>query len=207
MSRIPLHLLYPLQIALKLRNFVETGTYYGETTSLMAPVFDAVHTIELDPQMAARSRQQFQAVSNVTCWEGDSSAILPMLISKLDAPTAFWLDGHYSGPGTACGTLECPLLGELTALQRFPHHGLILIDDARYFVNPPPPPHDTSHWPTLGQLMEIAKENAEQRWLLVDDVIAIIPMTEHTEVWYRHWRDLPIGRRSRLLHEGANRVA
>jgi hypothetical protein len=52
----------------------------------------------------------------------------------IDAPATFWLDGHYSGAGTAKGKTNTPLLQELDHIGS--HHiktHTILIDDVRQF--------------------------------------------------------------------------
>ena len=47
-------------------------------------------------------------------------------------PAVFWLDGHYSGEGTASGEKETPLALELTALAAHPvKDHIVLMDDAR----------------------------------------------------------------------------
>lgn len=48
----------------------------------------------------------------------------------------FWLDGHYSGEGTAKGDKETPILEELKCiLNKNDYKHVILIDDARLFGN------------------------------------------------------------------------
>jgi hypothetical protein len=48
----------------------------------------------------------------------------------------FWLDGHYSGHGTACGEQVSPILKELNIIKcQSRHDHCILIDDVRLFVD------------------------------------------------------------------------
>ncbi|MBI2810892.1 MAG: hypothetical protein HYX67_08705, partial [Candidatus Melainabacteria bacterium] len=50
----------------------------------------------------------------------------------IDAPATFWLDGHYSGPGTAMGNSNTPLLEELKHIAQHPiKTHTLLIDDIR----------------------------------------------------------------------------
>jgi hypothetical protein len=62
---------------------------------------------------------------------GDSSTVL----EKFDFSTAktIFLDAHYSGPGTAHGKMETPLLEELSVLAKSILHfeTVIIIDDIR----------------------------------------------------------------------------
>jgi hypothetical protein len=60
---------------------------------------------------------------------------MPQIVAKLDGPTLFWLDGHYSGGDTAQGDLNCPVWGELEAIfaPEMKQPFVVLIDDARCF--------------------------------------------------------------------------
>jgi hypothetical protein len=63
---------------------------------------------------------------------GDSAVLLPRVLTGLTGPALFWLDGHYSGPGTARGAKDTPLEAELAAITSHPLAGhVVLIDDAR----------------------------------------------------------------------------
>lgn len=109
---------------------VETGTYLGSMTMEMRSHFRAVHTIELDPALASRARRLFRGDPHVTVWEGDSAAVLPRVIERLDGRTLFWLDAHHSGGFTARGLLETPLAAELDCLLSRPPGDVVLVDDA-----------------------------------------------------------------------------
>ena len=51
------------------------------------------------------------------------------------APALFWLDAHYSGPITARGVLDTPIVQELAAIRAHPVAGhVVLIDDMRDFT-------------------------------------------------------------------------
>ena len=63
---------------------------------------------------------------------GDSAEVLPRIVAAIREPILFWLDGHYSGEGTAHGAAETPLPEELRAIARRGHPGdVVLVDDAR----------------------------------------------------------------------------
>jgi hypothetical protein len=55
------------------------------------------------------------------------------LIPQIAEPVHFFLDAHHSGPGTAFGKKETPLLEELEAISRFKLsvETVIVIDDCR----------------------------------------------------------------------------
>jgi hypothetical protein len=114
----------------RLRVFVETGTFVGSTVAALAPEFDECTTIELSPVYHARAAARFQSAPHVVCLEGDSSIILPKVLTTLDQPTLFWLDAHTSGGDTA--NSRDPIMDELTAILAHPIQGhVVLIDDAR----------------------------------------------------------------------------
>jgi hypothetical protein len=48
--------------------------------------------------------------------QGDSGKELPKIVTQLDTPAIFWLDGHYSAGITAKGDTECPIFEELEAI-------------------------------------------------------------------------------------------
>ncbi len=118
----------------RLRVLIETGTFEGEMVRKCQGAFREIYTIELDPDYARRAQRRFARLPNVHVMEGDSTRRLPELLSAVREPALFWLDGHYSGSGTALGEKETPLLEELDAIRR---HGIqdhvILIDDVRCF--------------------------------------------------------------------------
>src|SRR5579871_2612293 len=93
-----------------LRLFVETGTYVGDTIAALHGSFEHLHSIELSRELYERVFDRFGDDPKVTLWHGDSGDILPHLLPRLDAPTLFWLDGHYSGGTTARGVEDTPIL-------------------------------------------------------------------------------------------------
>lgn len=118
-----------------LRVFVETGTLYGDTLAALRGDFDELHSIELGDELYAAAAARFAGDQGITVWHGDSGELLARVLAQIDAPALFWLDGHYSGQGTARGREDTPVRRELEHIARHPlrerHH--IIIDDLRYF--------------------------------------------------------------------------
>lgn len=112
---------------------VETGTCLGDMVHATRDAFGAIHTIELSPLYAARSRARLKGLPHVTIHEGDSGTLLPQIVSALKVPALFWLDAHYSGGTTAQGAEHSPIARELKSISGGPAHGL-LIDDVREFI-------------------------------------------------------------------------
>ena len=95
---------------------VESGTFLGDTCRFLSRRGYAVTTIELDPQLAAFARLRFAGNKNVRVVEGDSGELLAEIATALDKPALYYLDGHYSGPGTAKAVLETPIMHEIKAV-------------------------------------------------------------------------------------------
>ena len=116
--------------------FVETGTYFGETTAAIAAIPGVqIHTIELSRELHGRALARFRHAPNVRCWRGDSLDVLADVLKQVDQPAVFWLDGHWSGGETALGRKACPALEELFAILSRPNPGhTLLINDMRNFA-------------------------------------------------------------------------
>jgi len=123
---------------------VETGTNLGWSTETITKIFPEVYTIEIVPALHERAQRTF----NCTCILGDSATELPNVISRLDRPTVFFLDAHWSGDSTTdwsassfsgygvdtgMGDEQVPLLREIEAIVLFPHRCAVYIDDMDKF--------------------------------------------------------------------------
>jgi len=113
---------------------VETGTYKGEMIAAMKGDFRKLYSIELSDHFFEDAVQRFCTEHKITILHGDSGQVLEKLVPKLDGPTLFWLDGHYSAGMTARGDKDTPVIEELGhILGRDDLRCAILIDDARCF--------------------------------------------------------------------------
>lgn len=149
---------------------IETGTYRGDMVAAMLPFFRRIVTVELDPELAAGAAERFGNHPQVAVIEGDAGGALADLLPDLDQRCAFWLDGHYSGPGTALGSRPTPILAELDAIashRRRDH--VILIDDARCFDG-------TDGYPSVDHVVERLRSiNPWYRISVRDDAIRALP--------------------------------
>jgi hypothetical protein len=151
-----------------LRTLVETGTYRGGTIEALKDRFARIYSVELDDALYARARARFAGMAHVTLLHGDSADVLPALLPRLTGPALFWLDGHYSGPGTAKGRKETPIVEEIRAVLTHPIPGhVILIDDARVFGAWP-------DYPTLDEFRTlITTDRPGLTFHVEDDIIRI----------------------------------
>lgn len=172
---VPQALARMLRDRLDLVRAIETGTYLGRGTRLLAEVFPEVVTIEVAPALARAAASRLASVAGVEVVEGSSRDVLPDLIDT-SCPTLYWFDGHWSGGATGGAADQCPVLAELAAAAGGHPDDCILVDDARLFLAPPPPPHDVSQWPTYREIEDaIRAARPAHRVLVAHDVIVAVP--------------------------------
>jgi hypothetical protein len=129
------------------RVFVETGTFAGGMIDAVKDRFTRIFSIELDPGWHARAVERFRADPHVTLLRGDSGVRLQEVLDSLAEPALFWLDAHYSGPVTARGAIDSPIVREMEAIRAHPVAGhVVLIDDMRDFQG-------RDGYPTVDELM------------------------------------------------------
>jgi hypothetical protein len=110
----------------RLRTFVETGTYDGDTSAEMAAFGLEVYTCELSPEFYLRCRVRFGDNPRIHLSLDDSRVWLPRVLgSLLTGPVLVWLDAHHSDAGSAPGY---PLAEELKHVRGC---DVTLIDDIR----------------------------------------------------------------------------
>jgi hypothetical protein len=164
--------------SLGLEVFVETGTFEGDTLEAMGSIFPERHSIELSPTLCARARERFEGKVGVHLYQGESPECLAEVRKALgERPALYWLDAHWcAGQDTAGEKSQCPLLQELRQLNPLRENDVVLIDDARLFLCPPPHPHEVSDWPALQEVLEAFLQiRRGHRLMVVDDVMVIYP--------------------------------
>jgi len=155
-----------------LKILVETGTYYGDMVEAMKGDFDRIFSIELSKELYERARERFRGETNIELIQGDSGIELANLINRIDQPTLFWLDSHYSAGVTAKGDTDTPIYEELAHIFNAQDKGhVIIIDDARCFGADPA-------YPTIEELREFIRSIRPNFNIAVkDDSIRVTPNT------------------------------
>jgi hypothetical protein len=176
---VPQELVLWARDALNVRTFVETGTNRAQTSVWAARHFSKVVTIEGQESLYRAALAAHGQVANLEFLHGDSRALLGPVLDKLNEPAVLWLDAHWCGEGTFGPTAECPLLEELERVnQSHPEH-VILIDDARLFVAPPPLPHAFEDWPGLLEVANKLSQGPTPRYSAIfEDVIVGVPLSK-----------------------------
>ena len=136
--------------------FIESGTHTGNTAKLVAEGGYKVVTIELMETLYNHSRTILEPLG-VTCRQGDSSVILGNILRATPIATNlfFWLDGHYSGIGTARGATDTSVSRELLIIEEhLPRaEGIVFIkvNDIHLFGK--------GDYPSMDQLANFASRN------------------------------------------------
>lgn len=121
----------------------------------------------------------------------DSRLELDGVMRSLDSPAIIWLDAHWNGPAPAGGGEddECPLLEEIRVVNRSPFQNVVLVDDARLFTSPPPPPHKPDQWPDLWAVLSALMAAPDRYIAICEDVIIAVPI-DAKEIVVRYCRDV-----------------
>ena len=154
-------------------HWIETGTLWGETTEFLSRKNIFVITIEGSKEIFDKAVSKFANNNFVEVIHGLSEEKIDFAITKIINNGAksicFWLDGHYSGPGTHQGPIDTPIISELAAIShRLTEltHVTVFIDDIRLF-NVGNKKHQD--YPNLEQLVEWALIN-KMYWTIELDI-------------------------------------
>jgi hypothetical protein len=172
---VPQNLVVRLAKEFNIATFVETGTHKGNTAVWAGEVFPKVVTIEASKLWHEKISERLAGLSNVRALLGASVEVLPGVVAELSAPALFWLDAHWSGRQTAGADAQCPLLGEIAAINASSLDHFILIDDARLFLSPPEPPHDVDQWPEIGAILAALNAARPKYAVVFEDAIIAVP--------------------------------
>lgn len=139
-------------------DFVETGTFLGDTAAFAAKYHPKVFTIEPQAELATNAQRRFKN-SNVTVRQGTSEAVLADVLRDLNGDITFWLDGHWSAGVTFKGEQVTPVIAELAIIESAATQFgkvAVFVDDARLFGGAPG--HEPGY-PHLSEVLNWARRN------------------------------------------------
>jgi hypothetical protein len=162
--------------------FVETGTFHGDTLESIKDKFDAIYSVELSSEHYAKAVTRFSDAPHIDIALGDSAEALAAWAPKLSRSSVFYfLDAHWCAAENTAGQIsQCPLLQEIGAIGHLNEQSVLVIDDARLFLAPPPEPHAVTQWPTLPELLDVMRQLAPAHLLMVlNDTFVLYPKALH----------------------------
>jgi hypothetical protein len=108
-------------------------------------------------------------------------------VLDLSKPTLFWLDGHYSGSGTARGDKDSPILEEIFQIYSGKNLGhVVLVDDIPCFGKYP-------NYPATQQLKEyVLSLNSDVTITIKYDIMIIMPKFSimNKNYWINYWTNI-----------------
>ena len=169
-----------------IKNFIETGTYEGKTTQWVSEHFTHVEAYD---KIHAETSTRLAHLQNVQFHLGDSSKLLPEIISGLDGLTLFFLDAHefywHQGQDGASSTKTIqwdlhPVLKELSSIiENFHENKVIIIDDMRLMTLLRYQYDCYLPYPKLSELLDVLDNTLE--FFLFHDCMVILPKEFYDE--------------------------
>lgn len=149
----------------KYQNFIETGTFMGETIFRLEPYFDKLYTIEIKKEFYENVKKKYSG-DKLSFFLGDSPDVLNELLPDIIGKSIIFLDGHWSAGNTGHGKKEVPLYEELNNIIL--HHkdeAIIIIDDVRLFEKREPKYYDWSDI-NIENILKIVKDRQTKGYFL-----------------------------------------
>jgi hypothetical protein len=174
---IPKRLVTLIKEHFAIDTFVETGTFKGQTASWAAGLFSEVYTIENSEELFGLLEKTLNNYKNIHKIFGNSASELEEIDAEIKNPAIFWLDAHWCGGNTYGAIDPCPLLKEIMIIQQSELNHIILIDDARLFLKPPPEPQDPDYWPGIKEITILLNKRDNYYTFVCEDVIVSMPVS------------------------------
>ena len=115
----------------KIKNFVETGTYHGETCFLTSQYFEKVFTVDICLDFINIAKERCKDKYNIVYHHDTSLNFLYNLLNNPEMNNqscVFFLDAHSNGD------VRSPILDELDLISRLSkNQNVYIIDDVRLF--------------------------------------------------------------------------
>lgn len=160
---IPQELVLAIKNHFGITDFIETGTYMGDTAKWAAKYFERVITFEASDEVYLELQKNELPV-NCMAIHGDSSKLIQNYIDK---DSIYYLDAHYSSGNTFN---SYPLLDEIKEINKKGFNDFIIIDDARFVLSK----WNNERYCTLTELLlELSKKDRYS--IVFDDMIISVP--------------------------------
>ena len=156
--------------------WIETGTYYGDTTKILSDIAEKVISIESDKRLYDLAIKKFENSKKINVINGESQNLLQDILKNesyknlclfLDAHTC--LDHITNKLVSKNETLETPIMIELNIIESYIkkfNNINILIDDIRLFDG------KTQNYPNINEIVDWARKN-NSSWFIEHDIFII----------------------------------
>ena len=156
--------------------WIETGTYYGDTTKILSDIAEKVISIESDKRLYDLAIKKFENSKKINVINGESQNLLQDILKNenyknlclfLDAHTC--LDHITNKLVSKNETLETPIMIELNIIESYIkkfNNVNILIDDIRLFDG------KTKNYPNINEIVDWARKN-NSSWFIEHDIFII----------------------------------
>lgn len=149
-------------------NFIETGTYGGDTIAHMNQYFSNLYTIEIKEEFYKHCVRKYRR-TKINFFLGDSSEVLKNLLPDIKDSSMFFLDGHWSAGNTGKGKKDCPLYEELESIVKFHKNKcLIIVDDVRLFGMGPNVGNEACNWEDINvsNILKVVENRLKDNYFL-----------------------------------------
>ncbi len=157
--------------------WIETGTYYGDTTNLLSNISSEVISIEADKRLYDLAIKKFQNIKNIKIINDKSQSVLEEILKNNvnHKNLCLYLDAHLcmdhltKTPTFKEENLETPIMVELNIIENYLKKFdkvNILVDDIRLFDG------KTQNYPNLNVIVDWARKN-NSNWFIEHDIFII----------------------------------